>query len=48
MVFIGVYIVKVGDFIKYLNSEKDLKDVWNWVVDIVDEMVYKVKENGCN
>ncbi len=45
---IGVHIVKVGDFTKHLNSEKDLKDAWNRAVDIADEMVYKAKENGRN
>lgn len=47
-VSIGVHQVKVGDFTKYLNNERDLRDEWNRAVDISDEMVYQAKENGRN
>jgi len=47
-VSIGVHIVQVGDFEKYLNDEKKLREVWDKALEIADEMAYKAKENGRN
>lgn len=45
-VSVGAHIVKVGDFEKALNNEKDLKILWDKAVEIADEMAYKAKEDG--
>jgi diguanylate cyclase (GGDEF)-like protein len=45
---IGVHVVKVGDFEKYLLNEKVLKEKWDKAVDIADKMAYKAKESGRN
>lgn len=45
---IGVHVVKVGDFEKYLLNEKVLREKWDKAVDIADKMAYKAKESGRN
>lgn len=45
---IGVHVVKVGDFEKYLLNEKLLREKWDKAVDIADKMAYKAKESGRN
>ncbi len=47
-VSIGVHIVKVGDFEKYLSKESQLRKKWDESVQIADEMTYKAKEGGRN
>ena len=47
-VSVGVHIARVGDFEKYLNNEKKLREVWDKTLEVADEMAYKAKENGRN
>lgn len=45
---VGVHVVKVGDFEKYLSNEKKLRVQWDKAVNIADKMAYKAKETGRN
>ena len=45
---VGVHVVKVGDFEKYLLNEKQLRKQWDSAVDVADKMAYKAKESGRN
>jgi diguanylate cyclase (GGDEF)-like protein len=45
---IGVHVVKVGYFSKYLDNKEKLQEKWNKAVKIADEMAYKAKEAGKN
>ncbi|MFA5623173.1 MAG: hypothetical protein WC981_03000, partial [Candidatus Dojkabacteria bacterium] len=47
-VSIGVHLVKVGDFEKYLGNEDKLRIEWDKAVDIADKMAYVAKDNGRN
>ncbi len=45
---VGVHIVKVGDFEKYLLNEKKLREQWDKAVNVADQMAYRAKESGRN
>ncbi|MCD4811874.1 GGDEF domain-containing protein [bacterium] len=45
---IGVHIVKVGDFTKFVENEKKLEEQWKEAVKIADNMAYTAKEGGKN
>jgi len=45
---IGIHVVKVGDFEKYLNDENKLRQQWDKAVEKADEMAYKAKDRGRN
>lgn len=45
---IGVHVVKVGEFEKYLNNQESLFKEWDKALAIADQMVYKAKESGRN
>lgn len=47
-VSIGINVVKVRDFQKYLKDEKKLREQWDKAVGIADKMAYKAKEEGRN
>jgi len=42
----GVHVVKVGNFNKYLDNEQKLQKQWNIAIKIADDMAYKAKEKG--
>lgn len=45
---VGVHIVKVGDFEKYLLDGRKLREQWDKAVNIADQMAYRAKESGRN
>jgi diguanylate cyclase (GGDEF)-like protein len=45
---IGVHVVKVGEFEKYLNNQESLFKEWDKALAVADQMVYKAKESGRN
>jgi diguanylate cyclase (GGDEF)-like protein len=45
-VSIGVHVVKVGKFTRYLDDKKELQKKWNETVKKADEMAYKAKQEG--
>lgn len=47
-VSIGVHVVKVGEFSKYLDDKEKLQEKWNEAVEEADEMAYKAKDGGRN
>lgn len=43
---IGVHVVKVGDFEKYIKEENVDRNGWDRAVEIADKMTYKAKNSG--
>jgi diguanylate cyclase (GGDEF)-like protein len=47
-VSIGVHIVRVGDFEKYLKDEAKLRKLWDESIEVADKMAQKAKDSGRN